>query len=298
MTTVEINDGDARCARTLGATRVGSVALGCAALTFDHHGDPARGAAVIDAALEAGITLLDTAAAYATADGAHANELLIRDTLAARRSDAPRPLVMTKGGHYREGDAFPIDGRPATLRRQCTESLAALGVERIDLYFLHWPDPDVPIEESVGALDELRREGKIARIGVSNVGLAELDAARRAAPIAAVQNHFSLFDRFGAEVLDRCTSTGIAYLAYSPLRGLAQAPPALALRLAGIADAHGVHAARVALAWLLARSPALIPVVGATRPETVRDSAAAGVLELGSSELGALDNALGAATLG
>lgn len=275
--------------RVVGAIEVGSLALGCAALSLEHHEDPARGRAVIEAALDAGIRMLDTAAAYTSGAGRNENERLIRDAIAARRSDVARPFIATKGGHFRRGDEFPIDARPESLRRDCAASLSALGIEQIDLYFLHWPDPEVPIEESVGALDDLRREGKIAHIGVSNVGIDQLAAARRTAPIAAVQNHYSLFDVSGQPVLDQCTEAGIAFLAYSPLRGLAQAEPALARTLRRIAAEHGVHPALVALAWLLAQSPTLVPVVGATRPETARDTAAVGELRLAGSEISELN---------
>jgi aryl-alcohol dehydrogenase-like predicted oxidoreductase len=260
-------------------------------LTLEYHSDPARGSAAINAALDAGITVLDTAAAYTTAGGSHVNEQLIQQVLSTRGADSAPVLVSTKGGHYRAGETFPIDGRSATLRRHCDESLQALGVEQIGLYFLHWPDPVVPIEESVGALEELRREGKIRHIGVSNVGLPELAAARTTAPIAAVQNHFSLFDQSSADVLDACDRVGIAFLAYSPLRGFAQAPDVLEAELSAIGEAHGVHPARVALAWLLFRSPVLIPVSGATRAQTARDAAAAGTLNLSDEEFAQLDAA-------
>lgn len=279
--------------RAIGSTPVSSIALGCASLSLEHHGDPARGAAVIDAALDAGITLLDTAAAYApdartTADAAGHNERLIRRVLAARSADGPRPLVSTKGGHFRDGDAFPVDASPAALRRHCDLSLQALGVEQIDLYFLHWPDPAVPIQDSVGALDDLRREGKIARIGVSNIGLAQLTQAQRAAPIAAVQNRFSLADPSGREVLEHCAATGTAFLAYSPLRGLGQVAPALSREIARIAESRQASAAQVALAWLLAQAPVVIPVVGATRPHNARDAAGAADVVLSAAELDAL----------
>lgn len=275
--------------RAVGAMELGSLALGCAALSLEHHANPKRGRAAIEAALDAGIRTLDTAAAYTSPTGKNENERLIRDVLTRRRSDAARPFVATKGGHIRRGEAFPIDARPESLRRDCAASLLALEIEQIDLYFLHWPDPQVPIEESVGALDDLRREGKIAHIGVSNVGLDELAAARRTATIEAVQNHYSLFDVSGQPILDRCAEAGIAFLAYSPLRGLAQAEPALSRSLSRIAGIHGVHPALVALAWLLAQSPALIPVVGATRPETARNAASAEQLSLAASEISELN---------
>ncbi|MBR7831768.1 aldo/keto reductase [Actinospica durhamensis] len=285
----QVSEGGTRARHRLGSTEVGGIALGCAALSLEHHAEPARGRAVIGAALDAGITLLDTAAAYTSAAGANENERLIAEVLSARQSAAARPFVATKGGHFREGDAFPVDARPETLRRHCAQSLSALGVERIDLYFLHWPDPEVPIEESVGALDDLRREGKIAHIGVSNVGPGALAAARRTAPIDAVQNRFSLFDQSEQPVLDLCAADGIAFLAYSPLRGLTQSRPELAACLARIARSHGVHPALIALAWLRARSPVIIPVVGATRPETAREAAAADGVHIDASQLAELD---------
>jgi aryl-alcohol dehydrogenase-like predicted oxidoreductase len=139
-------------------------------------------------------------------------------------------------------------------------------VQRIGLYHLHWPDPEVPIAESVGALAELRQAGKIAHIGVSNVDLAQVVEAQRVTSIASVQNRFSYPRTTGRDVLDHCTGNGIAFLAYSPLRGVSAEP------VATVARRHGVSSAQVALAWLLAQSPLLVPIVGASRPETARSS--------------------------
>jgi aryl-alcohol dehydrogenase-like predicted oxidoreductase len=274
--------------RFIGPDKVKAIGLGCASLTFDHADDPARGEDAVRTALEEGVTLLDTAFAYTTAAEDNHNERLIRRILHERPDAGAGVLLSTKGGHFRDGDTFPVDGRPASLRRHCEMSLRALGVERIDLYHLHWPDPAVAIGESVATLEELRREGKIGRIGVSNVSLPQLLEAEREAEINAVQNRFSLFDPGDREVLEHCAPQGIAYLAYSPLRGLSSAPSGLRGRLSAVAEAHHASVAQVALAWLLAQSTRLIPIVGGTRPATVRDAAAATALSLTTSEIDSL----------
>jgi aryl-alcohol dehydrogenase-like predicted oxidoreductase len=230
------------------------------------------------------VTLVDTALVYATsARAAYAETILGR---ALRRVDgAARLTVATKGGHVRRGDAFVVDGRPEAIREHCERSLHALGLEHVDLYFLHRPDPDVPLAESVGALDELRRAGKIRLVGVSNVSPAQLDVARSAGTVAAVQNRLDGARR--DPVLDRCEELGIAYLGYAPFAGDAAAAgsdPAAA----AIAAAHGVSPERVVVARHLLSSPVLTVVVGARRPATIRDSAAAAALGLSTAELDAL----------
>ncbi|MFF3564695.1 aldo/keto reductase [Streptomyces sp. NPDC002574] len=276
--------------RRIGATGVHPVGLGLAALSFDRAHDPDRAAHTITAALDSGIGLLDTAHAYTTATEDHHNERLVARSLRGVPA-GDRPLVSTKGGHYRSGDTFPVDGRAETLHRHCEGSLRALEVERIDLYHLHWPDPQVPITDSVGALAELRQQGKIGLIGLSNVDLGQLTLARGEADIATVQNPWSLFDPGDDEVLAFCRRSGIAFLAYSPLRGMSTAGPRLTRALEGVAAQYGATTARIALAWLLARSPSLVAVSGATRPETVRDSAAAALITLAPEHLQLLDGA-------
>jgi aryl-alcohol dehydrogenase-like predicted oxidoreductase len=284
-----MNQESAAGARAIGPVRVSPIGLGCASLSIDHGDDQNRGQDAVAAALDAGVTLLDTALAYTTMTEPNHNERLIRRVLA--QAPDREVLVATKGGHFRAGAAFPIDARPATLRRHCELSLRALGVEQLGLYQLHWPDPAVPIAESVGTLAQLQQEGKIARLGVSNVDLAQLAEAKRVATIVSVQNKFSLFHQAGRDVLDYCTEAGIAFLAYSPLRGLPSAEPAVAEQLAALAEVHVASPARVALAWLLAQSPRLIPIAGATRRSTVVDAASAGGLTLGAGELASLDAA-------
>ncbi|MFJ5213752.1 aldo/keto reductase [Streptomyces sp. NPDC088354] len=276
--------------RRIGATEVHPVGLGLAALSFDRAHDPEGAAHAVTAALDAGIRLLDTARAYTTATEDRHNERLVARSL---RGVPPgdRPVISTKGGHYRSGDSFPVDGRPETLRRDCEGSLRALEVERIDLYHLHWPDPHVPITESVGALAELQLQGKIGLIGLSNVDLGQLILAQDEAPVAAVQNPWSVFDPGDREVLAYCERGGIAFLAYSPLRGMSAAGPHLARVLEDVAAQHDATTARIALAWLLARSPSLLAVSGATRPTTVRDSAAAATTTLAPDHLQLLNGA-------
>ncbi|MFD3454864.1 aldo/keto reductase [Streptomyces sp. NPDC058691] len=265
--------------RRIGRTEVHPVGLGLAALTFDRADDPAAAADAIHAALDAGIRLLDTAYAYTTANEDNHNEHLVARSLRGV-VPADRPLISTKGGHYRSGGTFPVDGRPETLRRHCEASLRALGVERIDLYHLHWPDPHVPITDSVGALAELRQQGKIDLIGLSNVDVRQLTQAQGEAGIATVQNPYSLFDPGDRDVLAYCRRQGIAFLAYSPLRGMAGAGSGLVRTLEKLAAHYDATPAQLALAWLLAQSPSLIAVSGATRPKTVRDSAAAATITM------------------
>lgn len=273
--------------RAIGGITVSPIGLGCAGLSLDHADRPVRAARTIRAAQRAGISLFDTAIAYAPPGRPNHNEHLVR---AALHFDPEQPVfIATKGGHIRDGDAFTIDARPETLRAHCESSLHALGVERIDLYFLHWPDPRVPIEESVGALADLQRVGKIDQIGVSNVALSQLRRAQLAAPIAAVENRLSIFDQGHRDVVDHCAAAGIAFLAYSPLGGAGTlangSPPA---RLAAIARRHDALPAQVALAWLLALSPNVIPIVGASRAPHARQAAAAVTVSLTAAEIDVL----------
>jgi pyridoxine 4-dehydrogenase len=264
---------------------LGEVALGTAPLAFR---DVSREDAIatIRTAVDAGVRLIDTALAYNRPGSVSWSEETVRDALAGMPGDA-RPLVATKGGHWRDGDGFPVDGRPQTLRANCLTSLRSLGVERLDLYFLHHVDPHVPLAESVGALDALRREGLIAAIGLSNVSVEQLDVAQGIAPVAAVQNRLSVLERDDAVTARRCAELGVLYLAYQPFGGgggAIDAHPALRR----IAAAHGVAPHRVALAWLAAVSPAVVALVGSTRAATILDSLAASGLRLDADELAEL----------
>ena len=244
----------------------------------------------IQAALDAGLRLLDTADAYAPDESevGHNERLLAK----ALRGRAEEVVVATKGGHVRRGTDWELDGSPEHLRRACEASLRALGRESIELYFLHRPDPRVPYAESVGALRELRDEGKIVHVGLSNATVAQLEEAEGIVPIAALQNELSL--SYAAPLANgevaACAERGMLMLALSPLGGLrvaADAPGSVdAVRAA--ADAHGVSPQQVVLAWLLSTSPAVMPIPGSTRPETIRDSLAAADLALEPDELDAI----------
>ncbi|MBE8477572.1 aldo/keto reductase [Streptomyces justiciae] len=282
------SDGQVQSAvREVAGRRVWPVALGGAALSLRPDLSRETAAATINAAIDGGVNLIDTARAYTTADEEAHNERLIGDVLAARQ-DGSSVMVATKGGHFRAGSAeWRNDARPAALRADVERSLRALRRETVDLYFLHWPDAEVPFAESVGALGELRAEGKLRAVGVSNVDLSLLAAARTVTAIDAVQNPYSACDGGDDELLRECERHGIPFMAYSPLRGwdAATASP----RLLALAADRGVSPQRLLLAWLLHRSPVLLPISGAGRPETATDSAAAARLSLRPDEVRTLD---------
>jgi aryl-alcohol dehydrogenase-like predicted oxidoreductase len=273
--------------RQIGDLSVSAIALGSASWSLIARPE-GESVEAVHAALDAGITLIDTARAYTTASDPGLGEALVRRALAEHPAGS-RVVVATKGGHYRDGDDFPIDARPEALRRDCALSRELLGIARVDLYFLHHPDPRVPVAASIAALAELQAEGWIRHIGVSNVSLAQLAEALSVAPIAAVQNRFSPLKQSDRPVVDACAEIGIAYLAYNPLSdgasSLAHAFPAAA----ALAASKRVSLPRLALAWLLTVSPTLIPITGASRPESIRDSALAADLRLTEDELSRLD---------
>jgi aryl-alcohol dehydrogenase-like predicted oxidoreductase len=254
--------------------RVTGIGLGTAPLAFS-GGTDADGVATVRAAVDAGVRLIDTALAYTRPGVESYAEHVVACALrgaagAVRGATDERPLVATKGGHWRDGDRYPVDGRPATLRAHCEISLRTLGTDRIDLYFLHHVDPAVPLADSVGALAELRQEGKIAAAGLSNVTLAQLDEARAVAPVDAVQNRLSYADPADLATALACAERGLAYLAYAPLAAPSRPRQAAALSVAG---RHGASVQRVMLAWLRAQAPNIVPLAGASRPASIRDSA-------------------------
>ncbi|MEZ4453996.1 MAG: aldo/keto reductase [Nannocystaceae bacterium] len=279
--------------RSTGLT-VSAIGLGGMPLSVTGRPPESEAIRVIHAALEAGVTLIDTADVYCLDDHdiGH-NERLIAAALAQwpRRHEV---LIATKGGLVRPGGAWLTRGSSRHLRAACEASLRALGVDAITLYQLHAPDDDVPLEESVGALADLRREGKIVHIGLSNVGVAEIRRAQAIAPIVSVQNRCSIFDRqdFRHGVIDHCVAEGLAYLAYSPVGGSrGKGRTALDPTLGEVAGTLGVSPYRVALAWLLAASPVILPIPGASRPESALDSAAAARVRLEGGTLARLQEA-------
>ena len=227
--------------------------------------------AFLQEAVAAGLRLIDTAHTYRGGES--------EQTIGAALSPLPEgAVVATKGGW---------DGaRPETLRAELEESLRRLRLETIPLYYLHRPDPATPIEESVGALAELQAEGKIRDVGVSNVDLDQLERARKVVTVAAVQNHYSLVERKSDDLVDHCAREGIAIVSYFPLRHLDDGGA-----LAEIAARHGATTSQVALAWLLQRSPAMLPIPGTLSLEHLRENLAAERLELSEGELATLTSA-------
>ncbi|MFE7229066.1 aldo/keto reductase [Streptomyces sp. NPDC002405] len=290
--------------RNLGDLRVSAVGLGAMPLSIEGRPDEARALATVHAALDAGVTLLDTADSYhLPGEGPGHNELLLARALATYGGDTGGVLVATKGGRGRSTDgSWTVTGTPAHLKAAAEASLKRLGVEAIGLYQLHKPDPAVPFEESVGALRELLDEGKIRLAGLSNV---DADQIRRARTIlgdrlVSVQNRCSPTVRSSDPELRLCAELGLAFLPWSPLGGISRSSLDGPSRTEGadrfaafhsVARERGAGPQQICLAWLLARSPAVIPIPGASRPETIRDSAGAADLELSGEEQALLESA-------
>jgi aryl-alcohol dehydrogenase-like predicted oxidoreductase len=282
---------------------VSAIGLGGMPLSVEGSpADPSRSVATIFAALDAGVTLIDTADAYHLAsdevgtDETGHNETLIATALGRYGGDTSQVLVATKGGHVRLPDGtWILDGSPPHLRAACEASLRRLGVEAIGLYQLHRPDPAVPFEESVGALRDLLDEGKIRLAGVSNVDPDQIRVADEilGGRLAAVQNQFSPVYRSSEPELELCDRLGKAFLPWSPFGGIGKAGD-LGSRFAAFAQVaaeHEVSPQQVCLAWMLAKSPRVIPIPGSSRPETISDSAAAVHLTLTPDQLARLDAA-------
>ncbi len=284
--------------RTIGGVTVSAIGLGGMPMSIEGRPEEQRSVATIHAALDAGVTLIDTADAYHLKPGETGhNERLIARALATYGGDTSEVLVATKGGHIRPGDgSWTVDGSPAHLREAAEASLKALGVEAIGLYQFHRPDPQVPYEESIGALKDLLDAGKIRLAGISNATVAQIDTARRIlgdGHLASVQNQFSAAFRSSEDELRHCADLGIAFLPWSPLGGIGQAGDLGARHSAvrQIADAHGVSPQQVTLAWMLALAPVVIPIPGASRPASITDSAQAADLVLTGAEVERLSQA-------
>jgi aryl-alcohol dehydrogenase-like predicted oxidoreductase len=280
--------------RTLGDRQVSAIGLGGMPMSIEGRPDEARSIATIHAALDAGVTLIDTANSYHLLAGevGH-NERLIAKALKAYGTGADDVLVATKAGHLRPGDgSWTQNGDPAYIKQAVKQSLQDLGVEAIGLYQFHRPDPRVPFADSVGAVRDLLDEGVIQMAGVSNTSVAQIDEADEilGGRLVSVQNQFSPAHRSTLDTLNHCAQLGIAFLPYSPLGGIARAG-AVGDRFpefARIAAARGVSPQQVVLAWQLSLAPVVVPIPGASRPESIVDSAAAADLELSDDELAAL----------
>jgi aryl-alcohol dehydrogenase-like predicted oxidoreductase len=276
---------------TVGRVGVGAVGLGAMPLSTKEDRPSREDAfATVRAALDAGVTLIDTADAYAwdEAEFGH-NEILVAEALAACGSGAADVLVATKGGHTREGAEWGLDGSPAYLRRACEASLRRLGVEAIGLYQFHRPDPSTPWEESMGALRSLFDDGMVRMVGISNADVAQIDSARAivGGALVSVQNQFSPGWRSSAGELAHCASAGLAWLPWSPFGGVSAAGSldAAAPAFAEVAGELGVSVYQVTLAWHLAQADVVVPIPGASRPQSIVDSAAAADLQLTGEQL-------------
>jgi aryl-alcohol dehydrogenase-like predicted oxidoreductase len=280
---------------TVGTVPVGAVGLGAMPLsTKPDRPSAAEAEAVVHAALDAGVTLIDTADAYAAdeAEFGH-NESIVARALASYGGDTSHVLVATKGGHTRSGEEWGLDGTSSYLRRACEGSLRRLGVEAIGLYQLHRPDPATPWEESMGALRALVDDGLVRMAGISNADVAQIDAAREIVgpALVSVQNQFSPGYRSSAGELAHCARHGLAFLPWSPFGGISAAKSldSTAGAFAAVAEELGVSVYQVTVAWHLAQADVVLPIPGASRPESIRDSAAGADLTLSPDQLARLD---------
>ncbi|MEY9855479.1 pyridoxine 4-dehydrogenase [Catenulispora sp. GAS73] len=246
--------------------------------------DPAEAVRVLHRTLELGVTFIDTADSY----GPDVSERLIKQALHPYPADL---VIATKGGFTRPGPGnWVTNGRPEYLRGQLDKSLRNLGLERIDLYQLHRIDADVPVEESLGELERLRQEGKIRHIGLSEVSVAQIKQARETTEIVSVQNRYSVADRDAESVVDYCEQENIAFIPWSPIAtgrlAAADSP------LATISKAHGATPSQLALAWLLRRSPVVLPIPGTSSVAHLEENVAAAAVELTDEEFESLTKAV------
>jgi aryl-alcohol dehydrogenase-like predicted oxidoreductase len=275
---------------TVGDLTVNRMGLGAMRLTGRGiWGEPAdREAAgqVLRRAVELGVNFLDTANSY----GPEVSENLIAETLHPYPEDL---VIATKGGLTRPGPGeWRRDGRPEALREALEGSLRRLRLERIDIYQLHSVDPMVPLEDQVGTLAELQRDGKIRHIGLSNVDTRQLAQAREVVSVVSVQNRYNLGDRYSESVVEACERQGLAFLPWFPLAvgELARSTG----RLAEVAGTRGATPAQIALAWLLRRSPAMLVIPGTSSPEHLEENVRAAALELTDADFAELSRSPGA----
>jgi pyridoxine 4-dehydrogenase len=253
-----------RSGLAVGETSVTRVGLGTNRLT-----NTPGNQALLREALSAGVNFIDTAHLYTGGNSER--------TIGAALAPFPEGcIVATKGGYS------PGEGRPEILSAQIEESLRRLRANEIELYYLHRVDPETPLERSLSTIREYRDQGKIRHVGISEVGIEEIERAREIIPIAAVQNHYNLSERSHEEVVDYCAEQQILFVPYFPLRG--DGGPALR----EIAEAHRATPSQITLAWLLKRSPTMLPIPGTLSPEHLRDNLAALDIELTEEEYQAL----------
>jgi pyridoxine 4-dehydrogenase len=248
----------------LGDTEVARIGLGTNRLT-----DTPEHVAFVRGAVAAGVRHIDTAHLYAGGES--------EETIGAALSPVPDGCIVATKGGYRAGE-----GRPEVLRAQIEESLRRLRTDSIELYYLHRVDPETPLEDSLATIKEYRDGGKIRHVGLSEVGIDQIEQAREVVPITAVQNHYNLSERRSEDVVDYCAGEGIVFVPYFPLRGDGGSP------LVEIAERHGATRAQIALAWLLRRSPVMLPIPGTLSLDHLRQNLAALEIELSDAELDAL----------
>ena len=270
-------------ARRLGSLTVYPVGLGTAPVSIEGRPDWDTGVRVVVAAVEAGMTLIDTADAYCLSSAREHGygERLVAEALDRLGSAARDVVVATKGGEMRDRGAWRLIGSPENLRSACEASLRALGVDAIDLYQLHRPDPAVPLEESLGAMVQLREDGLVRELGVCNVTEDELAVAMGVAPLISVQNPLQFDSSTQDRIIETCERSGLSFLAHSPFGGPGRARRlADDSRLAGPAATMGAAPHDVALAALLSRSPAVIPIPGTASPRRPAHHASAAGIRL------------------
>jgi aryl-alcohol dehydrogenase-like predicted oxidoreductase len=284
--------------RRIGDVTVSAIGMGAMPLlTKEDRPSPEDAERTVHAALDAGVTLIDTADAYSwdESEMGH-NEQLIARALTSYPGDTSAVLVATKGGHTRSGTDWELDGSPEYLRRACEASLQRLGVDAIGLYQFHRPDPATPWEESMGALKALHDDGLVRMVGISNADIGQIDAARAILgdALVSVQNQFSPGWHSSWDELRHCASLGLAWLPWSPFGGIGSAGSldSTAPEFAAVAAELGVSVHQVTLAWHLAQADVVVPIPGASRPESIVDSAAATHVRLSDDQLRRLNDSL------
>ena len=286
-----MNGSDGTSAAAAGELTLGDLTirrLGFGAMRITGEGiwgepdDPSAARALLRRVVELGVNMIDTADSY----GPEVSERLIREALHPYPDDV---VIATKGGLLRDGPGkWRPDCRPEHLKEACEASLRRLRLDTIDLYQLHTPDPEVPFEESVGALSELRDEGKVRNVGLSNVGRSHLATAQEIVPIVSIQNRYSLTSRDSEQVLEACESEGIGFIPWFPLDtgSLADADG-----LEEVAKSHSAKSGQVALAWLLQHSPVMVPIPGTSSIAHLEENVAAAQLKLSDDELARVEAA-------
>jgi pyridoxine 4-dehydrogenase len=268
-----------------GDLTVNRLGFGAMRITGDGiWGEPAdadRAKAALRRAVALGVTFIDTADSY----GPDVSERLIAEVLYPYPDEL---VIATKGGLLRPGPGqWDPDGRPEHLRQALEGSLTRLRLERIDLYQFHRPDPKVPVAESIGALKELKEQGKIRHIGVSNFDESQLREAQQVTPVVSVQNRYNIGDRSSESMVDLCEQESLVFLPWAPI---VDADAIVPVRTA--AERHGVRPYQIALAWLLARSPQMLPIPGTGSPEHVEENIQAASIELTPEEANAISYAV------